>query len=72
MLRTLVQIQQVQKCHQSEDRGAPGGWHEPLISRGWDSVGSRDGAERKLEGTTEQAGRLRVDTERGLGRGGPE
>ena len=23
MLRTLVQIQQVQKCHQSEDRGAP-------------------------------------------------
>ena len=41
----------------------PGGWHESLISHGWDSVGLRDRVERKLEGITEQAGRLRVNTE---------
>lgn len=63
MLRTLVQIQQVQKCHQSEDGVPPGGWRESLISHSWDSVGLRDRLERKLEGITEQAGRLRVNSE---------
>jgi len=51
----------------------PGGWRESLISQeGWDSVGLRDRLERKLEGITGQASRLRVNREPGLGRGDPE
>ena len=49
-----------------------GGWSESLISQGWDSVGLRDRLERKLEGITGQASRLRVNREPGLERGDPE